>query len=350
MIRDLFLAGQAQLLKEAEEEEKTKKGRLRGGNTSMITPDGTVIGQCANLTWLRYRGVDVEPVTASRDLMFDAGRRNEDHWYEVLSKAYPYKILREEEVATSWKTKTGIAVTGRPDVVLLDEAEKPVMGIELKQASSLWTVRDVLFQKKPKLAHLMQAAHYSWRLGCPFELWYTSRADFAITGDWVKGLFPKPGQPGSEHCQYAFYKEGEINPKTRKPMKHRIDEAEYMALQESAETRVHEDILKVLPFVQGYELDLHDGKLYYKDAMSDTAEWYETIVSVDDIKRYYDTVSTMDTVLPEPKGLNADGSKLGYKPSQYCALGDMCCKNCAGKPLEEWEEEVKTKLSSGESR
>ena len=195
----------------------------------------------------------------------------------------------------------------------------------------------------------MQAAHYSWQLGCPFELWYTCRADFAITGDWPKALFPKANQPGSEHCQYAFYKEGDINPRTKKPIKSRINEDEYLDGLSKGEP-VSCEILKILPFVQGYELDLHKGTLYYRDAMVDNSEWVETVVKIDDIQRYYEKITRMEEVnkvLPEPKVMNADGSKGNYKASQYCSLGDLCCGKCAGKKLDNWVNKVEDKINKG---
>jgi len=346
MIKDLFQRGQQMLLDEAALAESGKSGKLRGGNTSMINEKGDIIGGCANLTYLRYKGISVDPVDSSKDLMFDAGRRNEDHWEQILNKSLPAHLtmLREEEIPTKWLTENGTDVTGRPDVVLCEDG-KPVVGIELKQSCSLWTARDVLFQKKPKLAHMMQAAHYSWQLGCPFELWYTGRSNFAVTGDWIKNLFPKAGQPGSEHCNYAYYKEGNINPKTRKPIKHKIDQTEYQ-LGLARKEPVSCEVLSVLPFTQGYLLDLHDGVLYYKDAMIDEAGWMETIIKIEDIQRYYERITEMETlnvVQKEPKVLNADGSKGNFKASQYCALGDLCCGKCAGQPLDNWVDKVKVR-------
>ena len=83
MIKDLFEKGQQSMLDEAASQEAGKAGQLRGGNTAMLTEDGTFIGTCANLTYLRYKGIVIDPTTPSRDLMFDAGRRNEDHWLQV---------------------------------------------------------------------------------------------------------------------------------------------------------------------------------------------------------------------------------------------------------------------------
>lgn len=346
MIRELFKKGQQIMLDEAAKAEAGKTGNLRGGSSGMLTPGGETTGQCRALTYLRYHGVVVEPVDASRDLMFDAGRRNEDHWYDVLSKSLPEGmiIMREEEIPTKWTNKDGIDVTGRPDIVICDKNKKPVTGIELKLVSSLWTARDVMFQSKPKLNHLIQAAHYSWQLGCPFELWYTARADFAITGDWPKNLFPKAGEPGSEFCQYAFYEEGEINSKTKKPIKRKITEDEYKLKLARGQT-VYCDILKILPFVKGYELDIHEGTLYVKDAMVDNAPWVETIVKIDDIKRYYDNIVNIKKVPSEPRVKNFDGTVGNYKASQYCSLGDLCCGKCEGMQIDSWVDKVKAKVT-----
>ena len=60
MIRDLFQKGQQMMLDEAAAEESTKSGKLRGGNTSMINSKGQIIGQCANLTYLRQQYHQIE--------------------------------------------------------------------------------------------------------------------------------------------------------------------------------------------------------------------------------------------------------------------------------------------------
>ena len=118
IIKQAFLEGQSKILADGDKQEATKAGTLRGGNTGVLTEEGQLIGKCAALAYLRYKGIQVSPVTHSRDLMFDAGRRNEDAWYDVLKQSWNkpgQSILREEEIPTKWFTKNKIAVTGRPD-------------------------------------------------------------------------------------------------------------------------------------------------------------------------------------------------------------------------------------------
>lgn len=318
-LKKLFLEAQAEIIRAGKEQEKTKAGKLRGGNSAVLTEDGRFIGKCPSLTYLRYKGVDTFDVDQSRELMFEAGRGNEDLWYDVLKDKYDGPILREEEIPTKWLTDHGVEVTGRPDIVLCaKETNKPVLGIELKLVSSVWTARDVAFKKMPKLDHLIQAAHYSWQLNCPFELWYTSRADFAVMG-WMQKHFPKLNEPGSEHCEY--------NDKG--------------------------DIKKVCPFIQGYRVKINelDSFIYYQDVMDDTdGRWHRTELSIDGLKRYYEFITEMDEygkVPPEPFVLKADGSEAGYKASTYCDLGELCCGSCEGQDLGEWFSKVKEKYPSG---
>lgn len=352
MIAKLFADGQRKLLDQDIAAEAGKSGTLRGGNTGMLRADGNTVGYCPALTYLRFKGISTDPVTPSRDLMFDAGRRNEDHWYDILKESWDGTIKRETEIPTSWVNTYGVRVTGRPDIILCDKDGTPVTGIELKLVSSLWTARDILFEHMPKTQHLMQAAHYSWQLGIPFELWYTSRADFAIGGDFQKNLFPKLGQPGSEHCVYAYYyEEGKINPKTNKPVKSKITEDEYK-IYKARGKKVYAEVLKVSPFVQGYQMDIHNEKIFIKDAMLDDAPWLETIVNITDIKRYFDYISEIqqtDSVPKPPQVLKADGSKANYKAPDYCSLGELCCGRCSEKSLATWTDKVKIMVSEKKS-
>jgi hypothetical protein len=315
-IQELFERGTAALVAAHAEQEKTKVGILRAGNTGLLLPDGRVAGKCARLTYLRYKGITVEEADHSRELMFAAGRSNEDSWLEVLRAADPTLVIRrEEEIPISWHTPSGVLVTGRPDIVIGREVNgnfTPENGIELKQASSLWTVRDVGIMMKPKMLHLMQGAHYSWQLNIPFELWYTSRTDFAVMG-WAQKNFPRPGEPGSERCEYN--EKGEIK--------------------------------KVLPFVQGYELEwTSKDQLRYRP-VGGNAPWVYTVITKQSIISYFDTVATMeasDKLPPEPVNVEADGQKGGYSICGYCPLS-ATCESFNGSSVKEWTKEVLTKVS-----
>ena len=305
-IQELFERGTAALVAAHAELEKTKLGILRAGNTGLLLGDGRVAGKCARLTYLRYKGVTVEEPDHSRELMFAAGRSNEDSWLEVLRAADPTLcIRREEEIPISWQTPSGVLVTGRPDIVIGHERNGvfvPENGIELKQASSLWTVRDVGIQMKPKMLHLMQGAHYSWQLGIPFELWYTNRTDFAVMG-WAQKNFPRPGEPGSERCQYND--KGEIK--------------------------------KVLPFVQGYELDwTSKDQLRYRPVGD--GPWTYTVITKQSIIDYFDTVAMMgetNVLPPAPVNIEADGQKGGYNICSYCPL-QATCETYVGNKTDTW--------------
>ena len=207
-IKELYLAGLRARIKEHDDREKAKTGTLRGGNSGIITEGGIAAGACGRLTYLRAKGINPNPIEEERELMFAAGRSNEDSWLDALKRSYDGPILCEEEIPTHWITTEGTPVTGRPDIVLgkddgvatedtkysysPDEewndgparAFAPHLGIELKLVSSLWTARTVLIEDTPKIEHLIQSAHYSWQLDCPFELWYTSRADYHIGSGW----------------------------------------------------------------------------------------------------------------------------------------------------------------------
>jgi hypothetical protein len=310
-IKDLFERGRAALVASGKETEAGKKGILRAGNTGIVALDGTIIGKCARLTYLRMKGITVEEHDANRELMFDGGRSNEDSWIEVLKAANEPGIifLREEEIPISWTTSNGTLVTGRPDIVLVKEGvdangspvREPVKGIELKQVSSIWTARDVAFNLKPKMPHLLQAAHYSWQLKVPFELWYTSRTDFAIGSGWEQKQFPKD----SAIIDY--------NP--------------------------NGGAKKVLPFMQGFELGWNDKQqLMYRPVGSGDSAWKYTLITIDGIRQYYELVSTMETtdrLPPCPKNIEADGKVGGYSICDYCPLKSVCKGKSYGG-LQEW--------------
>lgn len=341
----LFHDGQLKLIAEANAQEKLKVGYLRAGNTGMLTEDGRVVGPCMGSTYLRYKGIDIKGLeddgdsggAPGRELMFEGGRTNEDSWYAVLKKSWPGVILRETEIPTRWENASGIAVTGRPDIVLCDKEGKPEVAIELKQVSSFWTAYEVLFQGRPKYPHLLQAAHYAWQLGVPAQLWYTSRTDFH-SQQWINSQMPVPGNPKSEYITYNYSR---IKPDKKKT---KINKLEYDSLPDNQ--RVAE-VLKVGPFIQGYKLELREGRLYYAEVRKDniTLKYNPTDITIDNIKRYYDATSELTHVPPEPYIFKADGTKANYKASDYCSLGSLCCKYTEGCEINEWTAKVCEKIA-----
>lgn len=292
-------------------EESTKVGTLRAGNTGALLEDGSILGKCARLTYLRYKGIQVEAADYSRELMFAAGRTNEDSWIQVLKAADPsLEMKAEEEIPVKWETANGIAVTGRPDLVLFKEG-KPDLGIELKLAASVWTAKDVGINMKPKMLHLLQAAHYSWQLDVPFELWYTSRVDWPIVG-WMVKQFPKQGEFGSHLLQYS--EKG--------------------------------DPKKILPFAQGYSLRWNKkDKLEWRPLVMHASQvsmedipWMDTPISKEGIKNYYELVSSIDSTRqlpPRPVNLESTGEAGAYSICDYCPLKETCTKE-EGKGFDTW--------------
>lgn len=317
-IGQLLKQGFEHIQAEHDEHEKQKLGILRGGNSGLAEVDENgklgITGTCHRRTYLRMKGIQYDEIDDDRNIMFGGGRFNEDMWYDLLSRSYSHKILRESEVPISWKTDNGTLVTGRPDMVLLDSQDKPMLGLELKMASSLWTAREVI-NGRPKQPHLIQAAHYSWQLGVPFQLWYTAYVDFAITG-WVQKHFPKQGEVGSEYCVYN--EQGEI--------------------------------MKVLPFQIGFELRWEEnGTLSFRRANTDDA-WNETIISANRIKQYYDFIANMeesDSLGPRPENLKFSGEKMNWKfcDNKYCKLSDICDKH-ENKGAKKWAEMVRSEFAT----
>lgn len=321
----LLEAGTQALTDKSKAEESLKKGTLRGGTVGLVEPvEGgiEVSGTCHRQAMLRFLGIDLKEMEgeSTRDLMFAAGRTNEDSWHEVLSASWPGKILREEEVPIKWETKGGTPVTGRPDIVLADLGGKLVRGLELKLVSSLWTARTVL-QGKPKTGHLVQAAHYMWKLSeqsgyeVPFELWYTSRVDWHVMG-WAQKHFPKQEDAASVYCEYSTNKDGVS------------------------------EIKKVLPFTKGFELKFAQGQLQFREEGS--KKWIDTIISCDRIEQYYELIEQsveQKQLGPRPINLDYSGQRENWKQCDFCPLVSTC-EQYEDKGFETWLEQVKTKVSN----
>ena len=364
MIKDLIVNGIQTQIDRANEAEKGKSGSLRGGNTGMMNEKGQIIGSCAATTYLRMLGVNgLQKVDVDKELMFAGGRLNEDHWLSALKESYeskesgedaitndrPYKfILCETEIPTKWQTKQGIDVTGRPDIVLCESQEgiselpKSVCGIELKQCMSINSAYGILVNREPQLKHLMQTAHYMWQLDCPFELWYTNRNNLDMPSWMEFRKFPGPGEKGSRSLNYRYYRSGNINPKTGKPIKHQLDETEFLS---GKFERTYAQACKITPFVQGFKLKMDEnGQVSYQDAIEIDAPWIETIVNVKDIERFYNYIGDMkaNNKVPKPAmNLKISGDKMNWKFSAYSDLQHLDPEYCHGQPLDEWVEKVK---------
>ena len=300
---DLLSQAMAREQNKKAAEEQTKLGRLRGGNSGAILPGTTVAaGACARLAHLRMLGVELEVIDDSKLLMFQGGFQNENVWVSYMRDIWPGKVKVEDEIPISWETSTGIKVTGRPDLVLCDpNTEVPVLGFELKGVASVWTLRDIWTKDDsgPKLAHICQAAHYSWKLGeqynigkpLPYKIIYTSYVNFSMP-DFARKFFPPPGYVESRYIEYN--EKGEV--KNTKPQ------------------AISYDII----------WDGDQVKFRREDA-DDRDPWTPTPVTWRGIQKFYEVASGTD-LGPRPATLTAAGGRQNYSICGYCSLNEVCGK------------------------
>lgn len=299
--------------------EQNKIGNLRAGSSGILTEQGEVAGSCLRKSHLRSLGIELEEISDDKYIMFELGYANEDEIYRKLNKAkQPNEIiLREEEIPIEWTTTKGVKVTGRPDIVIcagptmdpedptpLDvvayNSPKPILGLELKSVHSMWTARDVFFGAKPKLANMVQAAHYMWKLNVPYKLIYTSYSQLgqgmAGADSWVAKQFPKMGQQGSHGVEYNE-KKGTI--------KH------------------------IKQFEVAYDLKLDKfGRVHYKLEQEDN--WTASIVTTKDIERYFEHAAMIGSggdLGPRPSAVDTLGNKANYSDCDYCPLKLVCDKS-----------------------
>ena len=315
------------------QKEVVKRGVLRAGSTGMMSDEGEFAGACPRTSLLRSKGIEADPPTPQAYIMFELGYANEDVILKQIQETLkPGEIvLKEEEIPIEWMTPNGTKVTGRPDLVICDEVtKKPLVGIELKSVHSLWTARDVLFGRKPKLANLAQSAHYMWKLGVPeYKLMYKSYSQLGqgmAGNEWITKMFPKPGEPDSEFIDYT----------------------------ESAKQEGKYTIKHIKQFEIVYDLSFDkNGRLRYR--VEGNGVWTPTIITQESIAKYFDFVSRMETdkaLGPMPIAVDALGSKQNYTPCKYCPLHATCKENQT-KGYDKWMAEVikitsknkKTKLS-----
>ena len=311
-ILDLLRSGRDKLRQEHIEGEKLKLGVLRAGNTGLMTESGDVTAACARKTHLRQLGIEVDPPTDDKLIMFSLGIASEEVVSLELKKALGdgYVILRESQIPVSWKTKNGTLVTGSPDLVVCQPREvmqvdeksgtvskanitTPVYGLELKTVHSVWTARGLL--EEPKLPNLVQAAHYMWQLKIPYYLVYKSYSALGQGMSWsprMAAMFPKQGASGSEIMTYN--ERG--NPK------------------------------EVRQFEIAYELSITaEGWIDYRRIGNQG--WMRSIARIQDIERYYEYLSEMSQTkkLPgRPHTLSVQGEELNYTDCDYCPLQPVC--------------------------
>jgi len=293
--------------------EAAKLGNLRAGDSGAMTKQGDVVGGCPRRAYVRSMlGIEAEVPEQNNLLMFEVGKANEVIWLDKLKRSWPGLIKQEEEIPISWTTGNGTKVTGRPDIVLCNAEGKPLLGIEHKAVCSLWTARDVTFEGTPKLKHLLQAAHYMWKLNVPYRLVYTQYVQYSFP-DWAAKMFP------AKHPAISLNDKGQ--PKA------------------------------VLPHITIYELAFDKAGLIQYRIEGET-RWTTAAVGRDDIERYYEFASVMaerKALGPRPAPVKADGSKAGYSDCNYCPLVDVC--NSYENKWEKWHDEIKARYTGqGQSK
>lgn len=276
-----------------EDNEVRKSGTYRVGSGGAVLDSGHVIGTCPRKSYLRFHGINWEERDPRDYLMMENGVWNEDIWVDVLKRSWDGTIKCEEECAIEFELSNGVKVTGRPDVMLCDKDGNYIKGLELKNASSVWTGRDVAAERSPKVEHLIQAGVYMWQTGVPFDLCYASRVKYAVpTKNWIEKLFPKQGEPGSDLLEYN-------------------DKGGTKAL---------------LPFVAVYPLRLIKGSVEY--FLDD--QWWPTPVTMKSVLDFFEGLVKMeegDELPIRPVVLKLSGAK-GYDPCNpdYCQLAGICDK------------------------
>ena len=315
----LLHEGTAKRLAKEDEADRGKAGSLRGGSGGWMSEDFKyVTGTCPRRAWARYKGYTLED-NSDKYGMFQNGHLNEDGVCGVLDYSWPnYK--RETEIPTCWHTDNGIAVTGRPDIVLCDKQDKDklVHGLELKLISSLWTALEVLHA--PKVEHIIQSAHYSKQLDVPYTIVYVNRANIAMLSDFALQKAPREGEPGSELLEFETYKKKIKEGKKSKQIEYRA-------------AKVMKPFYRTFPmrWDEHGQIEINNGQ-----------EWLTTFITWEGIQRYYNYIATMDErghCGPCPTPVTISGDKKSYKlcSQKYCNMYEHC-KGKADLPLDFWRE------------
>ena len=291
-----------------------KEENLRGGSTGARiqgTHGPVSIGCCPRKAQLRVLGVE-EPFGLSKSFMFQGGHGSEEYLNKSLEAAWkeqdPQNLFFPEGiVGVRWSTASGRPVTGTPDGLFAAPAGDHVAllkGIEAKCMSSGFTLINSVLKEKPNTSHLLQAGHYAWQLGIPFDLVYISRVNFGLHY-WMKGMI-KDLEP---HPCYQFAENGE-----------------HFAFS---------------PTEAVYQIEWHNDRLVYHTPQGNRIE---THVKTGDIRAFYDHVdqSLNDKTLAD-KGSSKDIlGDTAYLPCKYCPHNQHCPSvpnGASGDAYEAWLEQ-----------
>lgn len=349
-LRDIFKAARVADRAEYKAKEAEKIGNLRAGSSGIVSEAGEIAGACHRKSHLRQLGMEIDPPTEDKLIMFDLGYASEDIIHKKIMTSLPegHVVLREEEIPIEWTTSNDTKVTGRPDMViclrgaisgdadnpwdtLLVNGPTPILGIELKSTHSVWVARDVVFGRTPKMSNLIQAAHYMWKLDIPYKLIYTNYSQLGqgmAGNEWIIKQFPAYGEPGSEFIEYS----SRVSRKTGK--------------------EVH-TIKHIKQFEVIYDLRFDSkGRLEYKLEEEADSEWTRTLITHQSIEKYFEQVSQMASnkdLGPRPSTINPMGKPAGYTDCDYCPLQDTC-DSYEEKGYSEWLKAVYEAVNPGEKK
>lgn len=286
-----------------------KLGHLRGGDAGAIV--GTeAYGKCGRLSMMRADGVEF-PVDNDTREQFAGGFKNEDIVAEWLLAGDPsLPLKRESDWPTEWATDNGTPVSGRPDIVLMNEAGTAATTlIELKSVVSMWSALSKHYDLKPDSGNIIQAAQYSMALGkIPMWLLYSNRSQFHLSTapKWLQAKF----LPGPVY---------------------------------NVEYKDDGTPLKIGAFNRVYDLTWGaDGHVYYHTEGLDRP--VKTEVTEAAIRAYYNSVAehrAAGTLPARPSTKAIDGTK-GFLACDYCEAKDVC-DNYEGQPAE-WRDRFKLKV------
>lgn len=297
---DLYERGR-ELEQEAHQAlEGGKLGTLRGGNTGCVTETGEVYGKCHRLSFARMKGYQTAITAKDTFAWFDAGYANEEAWMMKLSKSVAdmgegYVLKSEEECPIRWEAN-GVKVTGRPDIMVFKD-DKPVLGLELKCLNAAKSAAYVLCGDAPKTDNLLQAAHYSMAMNCPFTLVYSYRGRSRL--------------PWREEKRFAdqLHKTVKAPPRQKRDGSWSKEWAEY-TLEPNQ--------------VKEFKIGFEDDKVYY---IKEDGTRVDTIFTASGIRRYYEMVADMDKdsdLFHRVTQLDLNGKSLPYDPCNYCVFKDAC--------------------------
>lgn len=290
----------------AENREQNKKdlektGNLRAGNAAYMLNNGRVnsANQCLRTTWLRWKGYRSSEEHPPNKLWMFKGGTGSEQIIAGLLKGAGLNVIMDAEYKIDID---GTVLSGRPDILLANADGKPVLGLELKKISSVWTAKEVINNAKPKTDHICQAAIYSYMVGVPYKLVYVQYDNYAAFT--LRGI--------SEEAVNVD-RDGKGKP------------------------------INLAPHLKVYDIKTSDdGRILYKPESG--RYWENTGISMQGILDYYRNVKALDesSKLPaRPEHYDVQGEKGNYTACKYCPYAAACSNFKEGADtMGEWTEDL----------